>query len=373
MPHRHPSGKRNKKSRRGRLEMQRLTGTGSSEAKQTADRGITGGAAVEHPLPVLNGALPASCGETRIILLPIDPYLVHAYWDVSDQDRAYVGALVREGSLLPRALLRFHDVTALPVGGVRAAGSFDVEIELGSRNWYIHLLSPEKAYIVDLGFRGAEGRFHRIARSNRVETPRAWPCGEAGQQSMHVTEVDGVLCADLVAGTRPSDDPGLPPSARETLHPVDVAGQEIPPRTGSADAEPSAAGAGGAAERGPARGPGTLPEARSQEQPWTGHGARKQAPARPVESRPARHSPLPPFRSLRGAGIPRASVEAASGRGQEPRPAGGEVRLERPRTAGSPPGRTGVDLSAHCEQGFLFGLSSGRIAAAHAGEEEDEG
>ncbi len=180
--------------------------------------------------PAFDGPLPEAYEETLLVLLPVDPYLVHLYWEVSSDAAGFVQFLVEEGALRPQALLRFHDVTALPPGGVRPEGSFDVEVDIRSRNWYVHLLDPERTYIVDLGFRGADGRFHRIVRSNRAETPRAWPCGEAGAQSIRVREIGGVARADPVAATpvapgpdrlpepvatRPREEPSARPHARE--------------------------------------------------------------------------------------------------------------------------------------------------------------
>jgi hypothetical protein len=260
------------------------------------------------------------------------------------------------------------------VGGVRAAGSFDVEVELGSRNWYVHLLSPEKAYIVDLGFRGTDGRFHRIARSNRVETPRAWPCGEAGEQSMHVIEVDGVLCMDFVAKLTPAPDRGFPTSGSGALPPLEAPRQEIPAPMRPAHGAESAAGAGDASEGRPTHRPRPLPETRYPEQPRPDPADGKaEEPILQGEAGRGRRSPLPPPRGGRGTEIRRVGLESVSGPSKKPRSVGGGVRLEGPRDAEGPPDRAGIDLCVQCEQGFLFGLSSGRIAAGLEAEAEDEG
>ncbi|MBZ5622134.1 MAG: DUF4912 domain-containing protein, partial [Acidobacteriia bacterium] len=39
----------------------------------------------------------------------------------------------------------------------------------------VHLWSPEKSYVVDLGYRTEEGEFLRVARSNIAEVPRVGP------------------------------------------------------------------------------------------------------------------------------------------------------------------------------------------------------
>jgi len=119
--------------------------------------------------------LPNSYGETRVALLPVDPYLVHVYWEITKNDveraksqlgKAYAGA---------RPVLRFYDITYLIFDGNTPHHTFDVEIDLRTRNWYVPLWSPEKTYVIDIGFKTTEGLFYSLARSNVAQTSRAWP------------------------------------------------------------------------------------------------------------------------------------------------------------------------------------------------------
>ena len=119
--------------------------------------------------------LPDCDEETKVVLLPVNPYLVHVYWGIAAHDLKEVGRLFSR--LGPRAqpVLRFYDVTQVSLDGTNSLGWFDVEIALGAGNWYVHLQSPAKSYCIDLGLRIEGGGFHRLARSNVAETPRAWP------------------------------------------------------------------------------------------------------------------------------------------------------------------------------------------------------
>jgi hypothetical protein len=155
---------------------------------------------------MVNGILPDGYGETRIVLLPVDPYLVHVYWELSGGEKRRVRRLLADEPSRFKAILRFHDVTGLPDGGFHRAGTFDVDIRIESGNWYVRLISPEKTYIVDLGLRGRDGRFRPIVRSNRAGTPRAWPCEEAGDQHMRVVEWKGGIHVDRPAGVQPAGD-----------------------------------------------------------------------------------------------------------------------------------------------------------------------
>ncbi|MGH7424773.1 MAG: DUF4912 domain-containing protein, partial [Candidatus Methylomirabilales bacterium] len=125
------------------------------------------------------GELPSSYGEARVVLLPVHPHLGHVYWDISPGDL--------EKAESARAVLRFHDLTGVVLDQMNAPESFDVEIELEARNWYVQLPTPERSYRVDLGFRTQDGRFDSIARSNTAETPRSGPSMKREDRYLLVT------------------------------------------------------------------------------------------------------------------------------------------------------------------------------------------
>jgi hypothetical protein len=125
------------------------------------------------------GDLPESYGETRIVALPIDPYRIYVYWEVQD---AETRRDVSEGCVQPT--LRFCESA-----GAGTGECFDVDIDLRTRNWYVHLWSPEKSYTVVLGLRSEDGSFVELARSNTVRTPRAWPLAKAAGLPVPPTEV----------------------------------------------------------------------------------------------------------------------------------------------------------------------------------------
>ncbi len=109
-------------------------------------------------------ALPASYGSSKVALIAVNPYLVHAFWDV-DTSRLPPGTKC--------AVLRFHDISETAPGP-----SFDVDVDLRAPNWYVHLWSPAKSYYAALAVKTESGQFIPLATSNRIETPRAWPAAE---------------------------------------------------------------------------------------------------------------------------------------------------------------------------------------------------
>ncbi len=114
--------------------------------------------------PAEDGELPDSYGQARVTLMVVNPYLVFAYWDVD---------LTRLPPETAGAALHFHDL-AEP----SSSHFFELDVDLRTRNWYVHLWSPAKSYYADLGVKSADGGFTSLARSNQLQTPRAWPMAE---------------------------------------------------------------------------------------------------------------------------------------------------------------------------------------------------
>jgi hypothetical protein len=169
---RHPK-KSSRKLRSGLPASREIEPAGNREVAEAAS-----GAPLE-----LEG-LPESYDQTRVVLLPVDPYLVHVYWEIAPRDEEQ--ARRRARSLRFQATLRFYDITHSVSDRSNAQTQFDVDIDLGPGKWYVHLWSPEKRYFVDLGLRTEDGRFVPIARSNVVHTPRAQPSTNVDEHYMPI-------------------------------------------------------------------------------------------------------------------------------------------------------------------------------------------
>lgn len=105
-----------------------------------------------------------------------DPWWLHAYWEVAAQTERTV-----RGQLLPhevadlQTVLRVYDVTDVAFPAQPAHRTFDIGLSGLATNWYIHTNAPNRAFIVEIGFLTAAGRFLPLARSNRVVAPRFGP------------------------------------------------------------------------------------------------------------------------------------------------------------------------------------------------------
>lgn len=116
--------------------------------------------------------LPRSYGDTKIAILPRDPFWFFAYWEVSpatiEDTRSTVGSANFSAS---RWVLRVYDVTDIQFDGTNAHRFFDIAVS-GSDTWYVNAGEANRTWCVDLGLITPDGRFIGIARSNVVRMPR---------------------------------------------------------------------------------------------------------------------------------------------------------------------------------------------------------
>lgn len=120
-----------------------------------------------------SGVLPESYGDTKIVVLPRDPFWIYAYWEVSEKTTSSLSKkLSKDIYEKSRWILRVYDVTDINFNGKNAHRSFDIPISLTTGSWYINCGQPNRVWCVDLGLLSPEGRFILVARSNIVPTPR---------------------------------------------------------------------------------------------------------------------------------------------------------------------------------------------------------
>ncbi len=114
-------------------------------------------------------ALPAGYGEDKIALMVRDPYLVHAYWEVTpariEREKAWFG-------WNSKLSVRIYDITGVQFDGRNALGYFDQEVFESLGAWYFDVGRPSHSFVADLGLLSPEGRFLTMARSNYIAMPR---------------------------------------------------------------------------------------------------------------------------------------------------------------------------------------------------------
>ncbi|MCS7227385.1 MAG: DUF4912 domain-containing protein [Endomicrobia bacterium] len=114
--------------------------------------------------------LPVAYGDTKIVLLPRDPWWCFTYWEIAEDTLKEIKSLYGESVAY---VIRVYDVTNVPnFDGKNANKYFDINISLQTNNWYINLPEPNRSWCVDLGIKTSDGKFIVIARSNIVIMPR---------------------------------------------------------------------------------------------------------------------------------------------------------------------------------------------------------
>ena len=133
---------------------------------------------------VFVGPLPSSYNETKLVLMVRDPFWAFSYWDFSALTWSQIQNLYQTHQGL-RSILRVYDVTDSNWNGSNAYHrSFDLDVFLDVKNWYIELGQANREWIADLGLLDPSGRFYVIARSNRVRTPRDEPSDVVDEEWM---------------------------------------------------------------------------------------------------------------------------------------------------------------------------------------------
>ncbi len=119
--------------------------------------------------------IPWSYGRDRVSALPVDPEMLYAYWEVTDEAVARARAGLGPAGAEAWLSLRVYDVTGRLFDGTNAHGYFDSRIERDDRQWFFQVGKPTSHVVIDIGMKSHEGYFTKIARSGRVEFPRREP------------------------------------------------------------------------------------------------------------------------------------------------------------------------------------------------------
>jgi hypothetical protein len=116
------------------------------------------------------GDLPGGYGESRIVLLPRDPQWAYAYWDVPNDHKE---DLRRQGG--QQLALRLYDVTDIHLDYQSPHNVQEYLCDEMAREWYMPIPVSDRDYVVDIGYRCADGRFLVLARSAPVKVPPVYP------------------------------------------------------------------------------------------------------------------------------------------------------------------------------------------------------
>ncbi|MBW4689024.1 MAG: DUF4912 domain-containing protein [Komarekiella atlantica HA4396-MV6] len=114
--------------------------------------------------------LPAGYGDSRIVLLPRDPQWAYTYWDVPNEHKE---ELRRQGG--QQLALRIYDVTDIDIEYQSPHSIQEYPADELAREWYLPIPVSDRDYVIDVGYRAADGRWLVLARSTKVHIPPVYP------------------------------------------------------------------------------------------------------------------------------------------------------------------------------------------------------
>jgi hypothetical protein len=167
---------------------------------------------------------PQSPGRTDLVLMPIDPHRMHAYWRIEPRDLEDARARLGDAGADARLILRLHDVSLIDFDGANAHDSFDLEVHGLDNGWYLSFWRSNRAYIAELGLRAERGDFASIVRSTHAELP---PDGESEDYDRAgsivdpatglTVEIPDLTEMDHQSQAMPRPNPHTPPDQNESM------------------------------------------------------------------------------------------------------------------------------------------------------------
>lgn len=114
--------------------------------------------------------LPSGYGESRIVLMPRDPQWAYTYWDIPNEHKE---ELRRQGGQM--LAMRLYDVTDINVEFQTSHSVQEYPCDEMAREWYLPIPVSDRDYMIEIGYRCADGRWLTLARSAQVRVPPVYP------------------------------------------------------------------------------------------------------------------------------------------------------------------------------------------------------
>ena len=167
--------------------------------------------------------LPESYGTGRLLLTPRDPFWLYAHWDFSFEHLRRFNSRSVDGHLVLRVYQ--NTVSGSPVT--------ENHLHPESREWFVNVPVADAAYVADLGYYSAPGRWKSVVQSPVVHTPAAIMSEDLTVQFASVP-VEAALqqvieAVQESAVPTPAPAPAPLPSAPPPTAPIETTRAELPP------------------------------------------------------------------------------------------------------------------------------------------------
>ncbi|MEL7037789.1 MAG: DUF4912 domain-containing protein, partial [Cyanobacteria bacterium J06592_8] len=148
--------------------------------------------------------LPTGYGLSQIVLMARDPEWAYAYWDVSNEHKE---ELRRQGG--EQLALRIYDVTEINLAYQSPHSIQEYPCDEIAREWYVPIPVSDRDYVIEIGYRCADGRWLSLARSAAIRIPPIYPSDWIEDQFITVSwdeELQGKTFAELTPPTQPGSN-----------------------------------------------------------------------------------------------------------------------------------------------------------------------
>jgi len=145
----------------------------------------------------------APAQATRLELMEIDPWNLHAYWHIEPDDLAAGRADLGNGNA--DLVLRFSDISPRDDDISAPQPGFDIAVSEEGNSWYVSLWRDAKRYSAVIGLRAGDGAFLSLARSNEIATPRGGPSPDLDFRQVEARSPSIYQAVPPGAGAPPSE------------------------------------------------------------------------------------------------------------------------------------------------------------------------
>ena len=139
------------------------------------EKNLSSGALVRHLVKDVQAEadIPSGYGKTESFLLPKDPAWLFLFWEITAGTLDYIKSQYGAETLRQaRTVIRLHDVTGVALfDGNNSVCYYDMPVIFEAKSWYINAPQSGRAYVADLGYVTADGRFILVSRSNATALP----------------------------------------------------------------------------------------------------------------------------------------------------------------------------------------------------------
>lgn len=138
----------------------------------------------------ISSYFPRPISDTLITLMEVDPYTIHAYWNIEpSRMESALDALGGQGSLT----LRVHTIQS----GTQNSGDLFSCCEIqGMQSSAYLMVKPLTSYVADIGLLPPDGDFFVLARSNEVITPPDYHASQGSTDDTTLPQATALLNSD---------------------------------------------------------------------------------------------------------------------------------------------------------------------------------